>query len=100
MAAYSLPVGVTLLAWDQGALGNGGDQVQLDRLEPLDAEAGADWDWIRVERISYSDGSHPEGSDPWPVEADGHGMSIERIDVTAYGNDPANWQAAEPTPGY
>ena len=33
------------------------------------------------------------------AEADGQGLSLQRIDLAAYGNDPANWQAADPTPG-
>ena len=30
----------------------------------------------------------------------GFGGSLTRIDPTTYGNDPANWQAAAPTPGF
>jgi len=37
--------------------------------------------------------------DPWPVEADGQGKSLSRIDPQTYGNDPANWPPATPTPG-
>lgn len=36
---------------------------------------------------------------PWPVAADGIGSSLQRIDANAYGNDPANWVAAAPSPG-
>ena len=38
-------------------------------------------------------------SDPWPVEPDGTGYSLSRINQAEYGNDPANWQAAIPSPG-
>ena len=59
--------------------------------------------WIRVERVVYSDGANPAdfatGVDPWPTEPDGQGASLGRIDPTAYGNDPANWQAIAPSPG-
>jgi len=59
--------------------------------------------WIRVDRVVYSDGSHPgdfaEGVDPWPTKADGQGSSLTRLDPAAYGNDPANWDAATPSPG-
>ena len=59
--------------------------------------------YIRIDRVSYSDGSHP-GDEPgsedlWPVEADGTGLSLQKISVDEYGNDPSNWTAAVPTPG-
>jgi len=37
--------------------------------------------------------------DLWPTEADGLGKSLSRKDPNAYGNDVANWEAAEPSPG-
>ena len=61
--------------------------------------------FIRVDRVNYSDGSHP-GSipgdlevDPWPSEADGTGLSLTRISDELYGNDPNNWKAAPTSPG-
>jgi len=60
--------------------------------------------YIRIDRVSYSDGSHPEdqpgGVDFWPVEADGAGMSLSRRVSSAYGNDVANWRAAPASPGF
>ena len=59
--------------------------------------------YIRIDRVNYSDGSHPEdcpgGVDYWPVEADGGGKSLSRRVSADYGNDVANWQAATPSPG-
>jgi hypothetical protein len=59
--------------------------------------------YIRIDRVNYSDGSHPEdcpgGLDYWPVEADGGGKSLSRKVSTDYGNDVANWEAATPSPG-
>jgi hypothetical protein len=56
-----------------------------------------------VDRLSYSDGSHPENfdgiTDPWPTSPDGGGHSLSRIDEDAYGNDPDNWQGKIKTPG-
>jgi len=53
--------------------------------------------------VVYSDGSHPQdfpgGVDPWPVEADGQGLSLSRTAPGQYGNDPANWHATVATPG-
>lgn len=39
-----------------------------------------------METIDYSDRA------PWPAEADGKGMILERIKLEAYGNDPVNWR--------
>jgi hypothetical protein len=58
---------------------------------------------IRIDRVNYSDGSHPEdcpgGVDYWSAEADGGGKSLSRKVPADYGNDVANWQAAAPSPG-
>ena len=59
--------------------------------------------YIRVDRVNYSDGSHPEdcpgGIDLWPVQADGGGYSLTRKAFSDYGNNPDNWIAVSPTPG-
>jgi hypothetical protein len=98
---YTVPAGVPVLAWSIGRLTNGGEKVQLSR--PFEVDDEGKVEWIRVDRISYSDGSHPQdfadGADPWPVEADGQGQSLSRIDSQAYGNDAENWRAAAPSPG-
>ncbi len=49
--------------------------------------------YIRIDRVNYSDGSHPEGEDPWPTEPDGTGQSLHRVVPDNYGNDVANWIA-------
>ena len=99
-ATYAVSADVQVFEWGNGKLSNGGDKIQLSK--PGDAD-GDERVWIRVDRVVYSDGAHREdfagGVDPWPAEADGQGSALTRIDATAYGNDPANWQAAEPSPG-
>ena len=60
--------------------------------------------YIQEDRVQYDDDS------PWPTLADGAtnilspdgihiGYSLQRIVVEAYGDDPINWTAANPTPG-
>jgi hypothetical protein len=79
-----------------GKLDNAGERVQLGK-------PGDEGYYIRVDRVDYSDGSHPGGEpgdvDLWPTEADGQGKSLTRTDPNLYGNDPNNWTAATPTPG-
>jgi hypothetical protein len=83
-----------------GWLDNGGEKVELGK--PGDEYLGMRY-YIRVDRVNYSDGSHPEdcpgGVDLWPTEADGGGDSLSRINPNLYGNDPNNWTAASPSPG-
>jgi hypothetical protein len=59
--------------------------------------------YIRIDRLNYSDGSHPEdcpgGVDLWPTEADGGGLSLSRNVATEYGNDVINWKAGAASPG-
>jgi hypothetical protein len=88
-----------------GLLNNAGESLELSL--PGDVDELGERQYIRVERVNYSDGSHHEDfeelippADPWPFMADGFGMSLTRINPDLYGNDPNNWIAASPTPGY
>ncbi len=49
--------------------------------------------FITVDEVRYNDKA------PWPLAADGSGPSLQRLDAALYGNDPAHWVAALPTPG-
>jgi hypothetical protein len=80
----------------QGELNNAGEAVELRRPDvpqPPGASDAGFVPYILVERVNYSD------SAPWPIGADGIGPSLQRVSVTAYGNDPANWVAGAKTPG-
>jgi hypothetical protein len=83
-----------------GHLNNGGESLELS--QPGDVDELGERHYIRVDRINYSDGSHPEdcpgGVDLWPVDADGWGYSLSRKLSSAYGNDPGNWSASFPSP--
>ncbi len=102
LAAFSAmftPAGGTqVFAWGSGSLNNAGEQIQLSK--PGDVDAFGTRYYIRVDRVVYSDGSHPVGDDPWPVSADGAGHALHRKVASDYGNDVINWQAAPPTPGW
>ncbi|MHC4325193.1 MAG: lamin tail domain-containing protein, partial [Planctomycetota bacterium] len=84
-----------------GNLSNAGESLELSM--PGDIDNDGVRQYIRVDRVNYSDGSHPEdcpgGVDLWPVEADGNGMALTRKVLTDYGNDPENWAAATASPG-
>jgi len=94
--------GVQIFEWIAGRLSNAGEKVQISK--PGEQEPDGFVSYIRLDRVNYSDGSHPENfnnlpGDPWPVAPDGTGTSLTRIFMDAYGNEANNWQSAEPTPG-
>ena len=101
-ARYDIPASVQVFEWDTGKLDNAGEKIQLSMPGDVDTDPSRRR-WIRVDRVNYSDGSHPDDTpgdtDPWPVEPDGIGHSLSRINPTEYGNDPVNWLAAIPSPG-
>ncbi len=73
-----------------GNLQDGGERLELQR---PDAPGTNGVPYITVDEVRYNDRA------PWPSAADGSGASLQRVDLLAYGNDPANWEAAVPTPG-
>jgi hypothetical protein len=96
MAYPFVPDGVQIFEWGPGRLSNGGEKLQLSK--PGDQVEDKRY-YIRVDRVNYSDGFHPLGEDPWPLEPDGYGKSLGRIVPANYGNDSDNWTAVDPSPG-
>ncbi len=95
-ARYPIADNLPLYGPYSGKLDNGGESVKLERPDnpepPGDPDAGY-VPYILVDRVAYSD------SYPWDSFADGSGASLQRRDPAEFGNDPANWFAASPTPG-
>ena len=79
------------------------DGEKLDLSIPGDLDNEGVRQYIRIDRLDYSDGANPDdfpgNIDPWPTGPDGAGWSLTRINPAAYGNNASNWQAAAPTPG-
>jgi hypothetical protein len=95
-ARYSLGADVALAGPFAGHLSNGGERLDLlmpDAPEMAPSPNAGLVPRVLVERVRYSD------LPPWPTGADGTGQSLQRVFSTAFGDDPANWQAAAPTPG-
>ena len=96
----AVPVGIILGPYD-GNLSNSGERLELSM--PGDIDMAGEHHYIRVDRVNYSDGSHPENcpgwTDLWPIESDGQGASLTRKVAADYGNDLDNWIAAPPSPG-
>lgn len=103
----SVPVGIIYGPY-AGQLNNGGEKLDLSM--PGDVNNSGVRQYIRVDRLDYSDGSNtdpyptgfPGGADPWPTEPDGvngAGASLERTSASIYGNDESNWSEGTPSPG-
>ncbi|MCF7958528.1 MAG: lamin tail domain-containing protein [Phycisphaerae bacterium] len=95
-AGWNVPGNAMILEWKTGSLTNSSEKPQISL--PGDTD-GITRYYIRVDRVSYSDGSHPVGDDPWPAAPDGNGQALSRITPLNYGNDVSNWESAWPTPG-
>ncbi|MHC4426476.1 MAG: lamin tail domain-containing protein, partial [Planctomycetota bacterium] len=84
-----------------GKLSNAGEKLELGM--PGDFDKYGELHYIRVDRVNYSDGYHPEDSlgpvDLWPIGPDGYGQSLTRKVSADYGNDPFTWTASAPSPG-
>jgi hypothetical protein len=87
---HTMPTHVPVLGPYAGVLQDSGERLCLQRAAAPDTNGLA---WIDVEAVRYNDKA------PWPPAADGGGTSLQRVDPTAYGNDPINWHAESPTPG-
>lgn len=77
-----------------GKLDNSTESVELarpDAPQAVGADAGT-VPYLLVDKVVYQD----RGA--WPTNADGHGMSLQRVSMTGYGNEPTNWIAAVPSP--
>ncbi|HXJ55797.1 MAG TPA: lamin tail domain-containing protein [Verrucomicrobiae bacterium] len=90
-AKYGVPASVTILGPYSGQLQDSGERLELTR-PGLPGTNGIPS--ITVDEVRYNDRA------PWPVLADGFGPSLQRPNPGAYGNDPANWRAAAPSPGH
>ena len=73
-----------------GKLNNGGEEITLYKSAPqYTSNDSVISPYIKVDRVEYNDNSI------WP-DADGNGYVLKRIQLSAYGNDPANWDATLP----
>ncbi len=95
-SAYHLDASLPIFGPYRGKLANSSAKVELWKPDPPDPAGTPNAGfvpYVLVERIHYAD------SAPWPTGADGTGPSLQRLNLAAFGDDPANWIAAAPTPG-
>lgn len=83
---------VRILGPYEGKLSNNGERITLEK--PLTGPGtGFPASWVVVDEAIYFNQT------PWTDQADGTGLSLQRISTGLSGNDPSNWLASIPTPG-
>ncbi|HEY2951645.1 MAG TPA: immunoglobulin domain-containing protein, partial [Verrucomicrobiae bacterium] len=92
-ARYGIAPGVTIYGPYSGQLDNSSEALELQKPDATLMPGDTSVPHIVVDRVKYLD------SAPWPGGADGYGLSLQRKVLSDYGDDPANWVAAVPTPG-
>ena len=92
-SAYGIAGNVRMYGpYTSGKLANSSGRIALEKPQAPDLP-GEPVSWVIVDEVIYGD------QGPWPLAADGFGPSLHRQDMREHGSDPANWQAASPTPG-
>jgi len=89
-AKHSVPATVPIFGPFAGQLQDGGENLEL--LAPDNPNTN-DVPYVVMDAVRYNDKA------PWPPAADGSGLSLQRTPADGYGNEPAHWVAAAPTPG-
>jgi hypothetical protein len=91
---HGVPADVPIFGPFPGNLQDGGERLQLLRPDNPDYdELGQPIvPEIVVDEVRY------DNQAPWPTEAAGSGSSLERLNASAYGDDPINWRASPGVP--
>ena len=92
-ANYALPESVPLLGGYTGRLADGGEKVQLLRVDVAAARAAAAPVLVQEDEVLY------DNLPPWPTEPDGGGLSLQRQGLAAAGHLAESWRAGQPSPG-
>ena len=84
--------------WSAGfanLLDNGGAAIRLERAGRLVSPPGESpfYPALFEDAVIFNDTA------PWPTSPDGSGPSLTRISPAIYGDNPANWQGDDPSPG-
>ncbi|HMC28578.1 MAG TPA: lamin tail domain-containing protein, partial [Verrucomicrobiae bacterium] len=91
-ATYNVSTSVQIFGPYGGKLNNGSDKINLKiPTAPLTNRVPVEVPYAIIDRVEYKDRL------PWPQAADGFGVSLQRWDARAYGDDPTNWVAAAPS---
>ncbi|HEU0011851.1 MAG TPA: lamin tail domain-containing protein [Verrucomicrobiae bacterium] len=70
-----------------GKLDNSSDSLKIQRPDSPETNGVP---YILVDGLDYQDAA------PWPPGADGSGQALQRVSLTSYADDPANWIGTAP----
>jgi hypothetical protein len=91
---FGVPAELSIYGPWQGKLDNSGEPIELRQPdEPEISSTNVTVPSLVVDRVNYRD------REPWPLTADGSGHSLQRFQMSEYGDDPVNWYAALPSAG-
>jgi hypothetical protein len=90
---YDITPSIRLLGGFAGQISDSGEELRLERSVPQVVDGVTILSLIVEDRVLYDDLS------PWPVEADGSGVTLQRHSVLRFGSDVTAWEATDPTPG-
>jgi hypothetical protein len=91
---YGLDDSIKVVGGYQGQLSDGYGWINLLRPgEPLDDDPSQRTQ-LSEDQVRYDDGA------PWPVGADGRGVSLTRVSPAAFGNAASSWLGQPPSPGF
>ena len=94
---YGVKDGVPIIGPFDGRLANEGEMVLLlrpDNSQGLGRDDAGFVPYLTVESLSY------DNREPWPGNSHGTGLSLQRKAANRFGDEPSNWFAAAPTPGW
>ena len=91
-AHYGLDASVRLLGAEASNLNNSFGRISLQQADGPDPDDPTTSVFVAIDEVVYDDLAPFEN-------ADGNGLSLNRITAEAFGDDPASWIAALPTPG-
>ena len=88
-AKFEIPESVKVFGPLEGGLSNKGERLRLLRPDAPDVEGDETIvPMIEVDQVRFND------RDPWPEDADGSGVSLERLPDADYSDDPKSWKAS------
>jgi hypothetical protein len=90
---YGVPEVVRIFAKTEELSDFGGVITLMKSWKPYEVGSQVISPFILEETVAFTN------TVPWPPEANAIGAALHRKDQSAYGNDPASWQASAPTPG-
>ena len=91
---YAVPAQVQIFGPAGGVLQDSGERISLEMPGlPVLSNGLPLVPYAIIDTVRYNDKL------PWPLAADGGGPALQRLDASAYADDPVNWFANGATPG-